>query len=394
MTRNDDFDQTLAAWLRREAPPQGPDRVLDAALERVAAQSQQRGWLQRLQGGTQMGRILRVAAVVAVVAFAAFIGYQFSNPSPDVGVSPSPSPSPSPSAEASASQTGLPSASFSPSTGPPAALVFRLEVSYELGGLAHLVTVLEDGRIITTSVPNPAVERRLTAAGVQLFRDELDATGMTFLASADYLPVSKPGVEPPGYGYDVPALEVGLPGGGKAMITWVLPPEGMRDSFQPQPEAEALEAMLARLSSLDDWLPASAWADANARPYAPRQYRILISSSPCPSGCRLPVVETSTVSWPLIEGIDAFGAAVQVVAHAQEPGIGTLLTRCRVVSAAEGAPLIEALESAGATFEGYSPVFPGGSFDLGYRATSRWVYIGIEPILPHADATCGVEITF
>jgi hypothetical protein len=39
-------------------------------------------------------------------------------------------------------------------------------------------------------------------------------------------------------------------------------------------------------------------------------------------------------------------------------------------------------------------MFPGGSFDLGYRATSSLVTIGIEPILPHADASCGVEITF
>ncbi len=54
MNRNDDFDQTLAAWLLREAPPQAADRVLDAALERVASQSQQRGWLRRLIGGKQL----------------------------------------------------------------------------------------------------------------------------------------------------------------------------------------------------------------------------------------------------------------------------------------------------------------------------------------------------
>lgn len=534
MTRNDEFDQTLAAWLRHEAP-EAPDRVLDAALERVAAQSQQRGWLQGLVGGDRLTTLTRVLAVAAVVAFAAFIGYQFSNPAPDVGASPSPSASAEPTASADcvnppmdittlielqstgpldpagdpvacygnatltfdatwygggvadcpsapepawlacssfslqpfgdtrkvgapqlfvavdpavrvslsepfaqvrvtghfddpAAQTcrdtqpmpgespGLrpvavaiggcrstfvvtevtevnnPSTSFSPPTGPPAALVFRLEVSSELGGLVHLVTVLEDGRIITTSGRNPAVERRVTVAGVQLLRDELDATGLTFLASADYWPVLRPGVEPPIYGYDAPALEVGLPGGGTAMIRWVLAPSTFRDSFQPQPEAEALQAMLARLSSLDDWLPADAWADATARPYAPQQYRILISSTPW--GGSLFPVESSTVSWPLIEGVDAFGAAVQSVVQEPPHDDGTAPFRCRVVSAEEGAPLIAALESAGATFEGPSPVFPGGSFDLGYRATSHVVSIGIEPILPHADASCGVEITF
>ena len=393
MTRNDDFDQTLAAWLRREAP-EAPDRVLDAALERVAAQSQQRGWLQGLMGGDRLTTLTRVMAVAAVVAFAAFIGYQFSNPSPDVGASPSPSAeaTPSRSAEASASQAGLPSAPASPSTEPPAALVFRLERRW-FWGPEHLVTVLEDGRIITTSGLDPAVERRLTAAGVQLLRDELDATGLTFLASADYLPVFNPGVEPFGYDGDGAALEVGLPGGGTAMITWLLFPD-TEDRFQPQPEAEALEPLVARLTTLGDWLPASAWAHANARPYAPRQYRILITSDPWGGSLNDLPVESTTVSWPLIEGIDAIGAAVQIVAQEPPHGDGTSPFRCRVVSAGEGAPVIEALESAGATFDGYSPRFPGGSFTLGYRATSRVVTIGIEPILPHADASCGVEITF
>jgi hypothetical protein len=247
MNRNDDFDQTLAAWLRREAP-EAPDRVLDTALQRVASQPQQGGWLQGFMGGHRLTTLTRVLAIAAIVALAAFIGYQFSNPTPDVGVSPSPSPSaeasasetglppsPSPSAEASACQTGLPSASASPSTEPPATLVFRLEVSYEMGGREHLVTVLEDGRIITISGRNPAVERRLTAAGVQLLRDELDATCLTFLASADYFPVSKPGVEPPPYGYDGRALEVGLPDGGTAMITWVLPPIPCRTTSSRSP---------------------------------------------------------------------------------------------------------------------------------------------------------------
>ncbi len=373
MNRNDHFDQTLATWLRREAP-EAPDRVLEAALERVAAQSQQRGSLQGLMGGDRLTTLTRVLAVAAVVAFAAFIGYQFSNWSPNVGASPSPSASASPS---------------SPSTEPPAALVFRLERRW-FWGPEHLVTLLEDGRIITT---NPAVERRLTAAGVQLLRDELDATGLTFLASADYLPVLNPGVEPFGYDGDGAALEVGLPGGGTAMITWLLFPD-TEDRFQPQPEAEALEPLLARLTTLEDWLPANAWADANARPYAPRQYRILITSDPWGGSLNDLPVESSTVSWPLIEEIDAVGAAVQIVAQEPPHGDGTSPFRCRVVSAGEGAPVIEALESAGATFDGYSPLFPGGSFGLGYRATSRVVTIGIEPILPHADASCGVEITF
>jgi hypothetical protein len=261
MNRDHDFDQTLETWLRREAPPQAPDRVLEAALERVAAQSQARGWLNRLQGGTQMGRILRVAAVAAVIAFAAFIGYQFSNLSPDVGASPSPS------VEANPSQSGLPSASASPSADSAAGgLVLRLWSGGEAGRV-HSVTVLEDGHIITTSKEGATpLERRLTASGIQLLRDELNATGLTFLASAAYMPVAKPGTEAPGMGGAGPALEVGLPDGGTAVINWLFFNDiDHRYDLEPQQEAEALEALYVRLTTLDEWLPANAWADASGR---------------------------------------------------------------------------------------------------------------------------------
>ena len=384
MNRKDDFDQTLAAWLRREAPPQAPDRVLDAALERVAAQSQQRGWLQRLLGGTRMTTLLRAAAVAAVVAIAAFIGFQFSNLTSNVGSSPSPSASTS----AEPTQTGAPSADPA-----DASLVLRLEGGGEAGRV-HVVTVLEDGRIITTSYDqfggNSSVERRLTAAGVQLLRDELDATGLSFLASVDYSPVSRPGVDPPGYGGAGPALVVGLPGGGTAVISWYFyNDEGLY--FEPQPEAEALDALAARLSTLDEWLPANAWADADASPYAAAQYRIFIYSSPWGGSLDDLSVESSTVSWPLIEGIDVYGDVVESVT--QETGDSGPYPRCRVVSAEEGMAVIAALQAAGAAPSMWH-LIPGTSLQLGYRATSRQVFINLEPILPLIEASCGREIPF
>lgn len=98
MNRNDDFDQVVQAWLLREAPLQAPDRVLEAALERVAMESQRQSWRQQLFGATAMSSLLRVAAVTAVVAVAAFAGLQLNNLIPDVGdTSPSPTPSASPS---------------------------------------------------------------------------------------------------------------------------------------------------------------------------------------------------------------------------------------------------------------------------------------------------------
>jgi hypothetical protein len=106
MNRNDDFDQTLAAWLRDQAP-EAPDRVLDAALERVSAEPQRRGWLQSLLGGSRLTALTRVMAVAAVLAVAVIVGLQFATRTPGVGgpppsptdvLTPSPSTMPSPTA--------------------------------------------------------------------------------------------------------------------------------------------------------------------------------------------------------------------------------------------------------------------------------------------------------
>jgi hypothetical protein len=132
MNRNDDFDRQLIAWLRREAPPQAPDRVLDSALQRVTTESQRLGWLASLERGTRMGLILRVAAVAAVVAVAAFVGLQLGNRAPDVG---GPTPSPSPSGAASGTPFGSPSATpvvVAPDNVLPPASLARVRVEIEM----------------------------------------------------------------------------------------------------------------------------------------------------------------------------------------------------------------------------------------------------------------------
>ena len=261
-------------------------------------------------------------------------------------------------------------------------------------GRVHVVTVLEDGRLITASEGgwfNNSVERRLTAAGVQLLRDELDATGLTFLTSADYMPVAIPGVEPLPYGGVGPALEVGLSGGETAVISWYLFPDVLGDYFQPQPEAEVLEALATRLSTLDEWLPANAWADANARPYAPARYRIYIErvtdAQWAQNGGNLnDLVESATVSWPLDEGIDAFGDVVGNVA----PGPDAM--RCGVVSADEASATIEALETAGVPLgDSIYSSYSAGQYELKDRAASRVVFITFERMMPD-ETNCDVAV--
>ena len=118
MNRNDDFTRTLEAWLRGQAPTQAPDRVLEAALERVGAESQRLGWRQRLLGETQMATLLRAAALTAVVALAILVGLQFASLFRNVGPQPSPSEVTTPSESAAASPTAtLPAGCINPPTG-------------------------------------------------------------------------------------------------------------------------------------------------------------------------------------------------------------------------------------------------------------------------------------
>ena len=205
--------------------------------------------------------IIRIASVAALVALTAC----------STGVSSTQIPTPSEAAELSPSAAPTTAASAAPESVEPsaapsdAALVVRLEGAGEAGRV-HLVTVLEDGRVITSDQAgvNPPTERRLTAEGVQLVRDAMDATGLTDV-SADYSPVANPGKELT-YGGAGPLLEVGSADGETVTITWYLFADTAEDFAAPQPEAEALEALAARLTTLEEWLPADAWADDGSTP--------------------------------------------------------------------------------------------------------------------------------
>ncbi|HLE58013.1 MAG TPA: hypothetical protein VJA85_00025, partial [Candidatus Limnocylindria bacterium] len=308
------------------------------------------------------------------------IGFEFYNLTSNVGNSPTPNPSVS--AEPSASPTPGASASSPEPSGDPsvAALVLRLEGGAE-DGRVHLITVLEDGRIITTShqgTSHPAVERRLTAAGVRLLLDELDATGLTFLTSADYSPIAKPGVDA-GYGGAGPALVVGLSGGGTAVTSWVFMPDPEHLTWEPQPEAEALEAMYARLSTLDEWLPASAWADADARPYVPAQYRVHVIGNPW-GGSLDDLVEVSEVSWPVSASVTDL--LDQIVAISGESDFTS--QECSVLSAADAENVQAALVEAGVPAADY--FLP--SYRLGDRDAARVMELVFEPILPQDETGC------
>lgn len=368
MSGNESFDRTLETWLRRQAPREAPDRVLDAALERVQVEPQRRGWLERVFGGTTMTNMIRTAAAAVVIAIAGVVGLQLVNPPDDIG----PSPIPSPSAAPSESTAPSPTASGEPSA---AALVVQLLGGGEAGPV-HLVTVLDDGRLITSDPNGVAapMERRLTPAGIQLVRDEMAATGLTD-TSANYGPVANPGVEPPGFGGAGPRLEVGQPGGDPVVINWYLFADTEQDFFQPQPEAETLEALLVRLTTMEAWLPTAAWTDANAVPHVPDGYRMTISSSPWGLSVDDLPADVATVAWPLDVDMANFGELLN-------PAPDEI--RCGLVDGQEGTAVIESLQAAGATPQ----VGTYLSFGLGARGPNRHVTITLAPILPFDESSC------
>lgn len=329
---------------------------------------------------------LALAVIAGVVVGAVLIGPRLG------GTSGSPSALPSASAASDGSSTPLPSEISSPTPLPsqislpipswdPGVGTLVLRLWLESTDPFHVLTLLEDGHVIYVSfAPGPnqgsTVDRRLTPAGVQLVRDELDATGLTFSNSVDYYP------DGPVDGYPF-TLEVALAGGGAAVINW--------RSGAIGPEVDLLDALQARLSTLEEWLPASAWADANARPYAAAQYRIHIFAALWSGGVNDLPVESSTVSWPMINGIDAFGDVMDIATQEGDAN-GSGPQHCRVVGVEEATAVIEALEAAGATRE--VPNAIPGYFSLGARAAGRVVYISFEPVLPLADTSCGSEVTF
>ena len=373
MTGNDNFDQTLEGWLRRQAPRQAPDRVLDAALERVELEPQRRGWRQRIFGGTSMTSVVRVAAIATAVMVAAIFGLRLVNQTDEVGPSPMPSPSAQPSE--SVAPTATPRIGEPTSKPGAATLVAELSGGGETGAF-HLVTLLDDGRVITSdpSGNDAPTERRLTAAGIQLVREEMAGTGLTD-TTADFSPVANPGVDPPGFIGSLGRLEIGQPGGGSVVITWNLYGDTEADYYRPQPEAEALQTLSDRLSTLEEWLPAEAWANANPVPYVPHAYRVTISSFAWGGSLADLPSEVATLEWPA--GVDRTDLD-DILASPRER------SRCRLIDGPDGAAVLAALEAAGATAQDGTNL----AFELGERAAPRTIRIILAPILPFDESVC------
>jgi hypothetical protein len=202
------------------------------------------------------------------------------------------------------------------------------------------------------------------------------ATGLTG-GSASYTPVANPGKELV-FGGSGSVLEIWQPGGDSILINWLLfADDEEQDLAAPQPEAEALDALAARLTTLEEWLPADAWADASAAPFEPERYLMAIDLQPRVPG-DTDWVDVAAVSWPLEDGIDAFG-------EVSDPPIDDVRTGC--LDGADGRAVMAALDAVGASLGDEALLLR--TFILGNGPTLQFV-ITVSPILT-STTSCEVD---
>ena len=123
MTDDRSLERAARSWLE-EGPTRAPDRVVQAALDRIEATPQDRVW-PRPFGGRSIERVYRVATGFAVVAALLFGAMLLGQRSPGPG--PAMSPSPSPTSSAGTSPSAPPQSSSSFDAGAPAVLTRTFE---------------------------------------------------------------------------------------------------------------------------------------------------------------------------------------------------------------------------------------------------------------------------
>jgi hypothetical protein len=243
------------------------------------------------------------------------------------------------------------------------------------GGRFHM-SVYEDGRVIWERFGNPfgegpptgLIEQRLTPEGVELIRDQVLAVA-PFDGDLHYIGA---------HGLHYGQVRIAL-GGRLVSLSWGdlyggEMPEDLPEIMPTAEQAEALRHLDARLGNLEAWLPATAWAERQPRPFIPQrfsacfethEYRAglddLLDSLPRPAqNVLLPLDWTHEQIGPS----DALGMPVDIW--------------CTTVITSEARVLARTLEGAG-----YS-VLEDRAPELAYRSESQFeVVFAFIPLLPH-----------
>ena len=263
---------------------------------------------------------------------------------------------------------GLPPVGATPSTPESGELV----INYWLGETR--TWVYADGRLITLGgnpdLPEAAnrrwsglLEQRLTPEGVELLRSEILSTGL--------------------FGHDQPPLGSTPP----HRVIQVRVGDRLVRAAASFPERRVVE----RLADPAAWLPASAWANRQIRPYEPSRYAILYGGLP------------ETIERSRIFSLLPAPAEDLLRSHEVAPRLGHIGGRTKTsftyyvsdLTTEEARALAQALDDAGLkqflpTGQlGYRSEAPGTSADPPVPETGQSeVFITFEPYLPHGERIC------
>lgn len=249
-------------------------------------------------------------------------------------------------------------------------------------------SLVEDGRLTSPTETGWQVQV-LSPAGVERVRGEILATGL-FDGNADLPLVPVPGQEQgcgDGLGLTFQATIELSTDAGLITVSWgqTNTPEGC---YETSPASDALDALLGRLESLDEWLPAGAWEDRIARPYQPHGYGLVTIGQPWHESFGNPP-DAGTIDWPLAGTLLTYGDSRPPLPFAVEWSI-----RCGPVTADEADQVVDAIRAVGARFSDSSPTGFASATLLSDGLNERTVAVILEAMRPDQTDCEGLNLGF
>ena len=263
----------------------------------------------------------------------------------------------------------------------PSDLVVRVDSLGELCCPAPVVVATVDGRFVTRAADGTLVERRLTAAGVQRLRDEVVGTGL-FVSDREVRLELTPAASPVPHGISARTFRV-WNGARTVTVSSPVLQQSEEVFYKPSPARTQLDALAARLSAPDSWLPVTAWAVEAPRAYVADGFRVVSSAEPV--GGSPPDVDA--IDWPFTRSIADFGEPLAATSQVFVPiGPGTRPLRCAALDANDARAARDALERAGAKVND----LPDGAFNTGltWRAAGSGIVLFAQALMPD-QFSCG-----
>lgn len=246
------------------------------------------------------------------------------------------------------------------------------------------VVLTADGRLVTRTDSNELRVRKLTPAGVQRIRDELDSTGL-FEKDQSFPLTVRPGAIPPARG--VGALHFRAWRQTRTVEVQTANHQGPDEVFfEPSAERTRLDRLSAQLRKPETWLPADAWADPTSRPYDASYFALLLRSEPGQTNVPA-LVPALVAAWPFSVGPLVIGQTLSSTA-----GIGADTTRCTVLIRDDMLAVRDAVLRAGGGNSMYE--LPDGTWVSPFALHDRSgdLVVNVQPLLPDVTSCDGVTL--